>query len=77
MRRLAVAIEQFGRLEYGVEDDTPLFGITAVLVAGGVCELLIAWLGGRLDVTREQLVHEGARLVVAIGDVANALAEKP
>jgi hypothetical protein len=77
MRRLAAGIEQLGRMEYGVEGAAePLIRITAILVAGGVSELLIAWLDGRLDVTREQLVSDCARLVVAIGGTANAIAQQ-
>jgi AcrR family transcriptional regulator len=78
MRRLADAIEELGRTEYALEDEVePLIGITAHLVAGGVAELLIAWLDGRLEVTRDELVRDCARLVVAIGDAANAIAQEP
>lgn len=77
MRRLASMVEQLGRLEYGLGDAErePLVGMTAILVAGGVCELLIAWLDGRLEISREQLVVDTAALVVAIGDVAQTLAD--
>jgi AcrR family transcriptional regulator len=75
MQRLAAAIEQLGRMEYGMYDESQaVVGIAATLVAGGVAELLIAWLDGRLDVSEEQLIGDCAQLVVAIGDVANAIA---
>ena len=43
--------------------------LTAQMLVGGLTETLIAWLGGRLDVSREQLVDHAAALFVAAARV--------
>jgi hypothetical protein len=48
---------------------------SAVLV-GGFGELLIAWLDGRIDVTREQLIEDATALFLALGDAAAGIAAR-
>jgi AcrR family transcriptional regulator len=43
--------------------------LTALFAVGGAGELLIAWLTGTLDVSRERLVDHGARLFAACASV--------
>ncbi len=51
---------------YGADAlDRDAAALTAQMLVGGLAETLIAWLGGRLDVTREQLVDHAAALFVA------------
>jgi AcrR family transcriptional regulator len=57
----------------GAGPPTALSRITTTLLGGGVVELMTAYLHGRLDVGREELVHHCACLVVGIGEVANRL----
>jgi len=77
MARLADAIELIGRTEYPMtESDTPLARVTATLVAGGVAELMTAWIDGRLGVDREHLIRDLARLAIRIGDTAAELARE-
>jgi AcrR family transcriptional regulator len=76
MRRVADVIEQLGRSTYGgstVGDDS-LLRITAALVAGGIAEVMFAWIDGRLVADRDELVEHLARLVVGIGDTARGIA---
>jgi len=47
---------------------------TAYLLAGGLAELLVAWLDGQVALTREQLIDDCTRLFVATGETALALA---
>jgi len=58
------------------EADIPLARVTATLLAGGVTELMVAWIDGRLEIDRETLVRDCARLAVRIGDAATELARE-
>ena len=49
---------------------------TALLLAGGLAELLIAWVDGDLDSTRDELVDDCAALLAATGEAAVALARR-
>ena len=49
---------------------------TALLLAGGLAELLIAWLDGDLESTRDELVDDCAALLAATGEAAVALARR-
>jgi AcrR family transcriptional regulator len=48
--------------------------IAAAVLVGGLSELLVAWLDGRIDVTREQLVDDATGLFLALGDAAGRIA---
>lgn len=66
----------FARGFYGREADTdPIGDVAAALLVGGVAELLIAWLDGRLALTREQLVDDLTALFVVTGEGALAIAD--
>ena len=41
---------------------------------GGTRELVLAWLDGRIDVPREQLVDDATALFLAVGEAAAAVA---
>jgi AcrR family transcriptional regulator len=74
MRAMAKLIADHGRLAYGAapEADT-LVEITASLLAGGLAELLIAWLDGAIDATRDQLVADCAALFMVTAEGAAAI----
>jgi AcrR family transcriptional regulator len=55
------------------ESDT-IVDLTASVLVGGMAELLIRWLDGSLDVTREQLIDDLTELFVATGESAAAIA---
>jgi AcrR family transcriptional regulator len=62
---------------YGVRGDAdPIGDVAAALLVGGIAELIIAWLDGRLHVTRAQLVDDVVELFVITGEGAVAIARK-
>lgn len=44
--------------------------VAAAIVVGGFSQLLIDWLAGHIDVTRDQLVDDATMLFLALGDAA-------
>jgi AcrR family transcriptional regulator len=66
------AIDRHGRPRRGEQ----IGRIGAAMLVGGTSELVLAWLDGRIDVPREQLVDDATALVLAIGDTAAAVAER-
>jgi hypothetical protein len=77
MRAMARLIADHGRLAYGAprEADT-LVEITASLLAGGIAELLIAWLDGAIDATRDELVEDCAALFMVTAEGAAAIGRR-
>lgn len=77
MRTLAELIALQGRASFGVaEGDEGLVAVSSSLLAGGIAELLIAWLDGGLAVSREDLVEDCAELLVAVGEGAARIARR-
>lgn len=59
----------------GASSDREQVGrVTAAILVGGFSELLAGWLGGRIEVDREQLVDVATQLFLAIGAAANEIA---
>jgi len=52
----------------------PIGRIGAALLVGGAGELIVAWLDGRIDVSRDQLVDDATELFLAMGEAAARLA---
>jgi AcrR family transcriptional regulator len=50
--------------------------IAAAMLVGGLSELLVAWLDGRIKVSRDQLVDDATALVLALGDAAAGIARQ-
>jgi len=77
MRTLAQLIALQGRASFGTHaGDEGLLQVTSSLLAGGIAELLIAWVDGELAVSREDLVEDCAELVVAVGEAAARIARR-
>ncbi len=75
MRELAALIAALGQASYEMPPDAePMALMTSRVIAGGLVELLIAWLDGELEIDRERLIADGAALIVGLGDTAAALA---
>jgi AcrR family transcriptional regulator len=55
-------------------DADRLVGVTAIMLAGGMAELFVAWLDGEVAATRDELVEDCATLLAATGDAASAIA---
>lgn len=49
-----------------------LGGVAAAMLVGGFSEVLMAWLDGRITVSRKQLVDETTRLFLAVGEAATS-----
>lgn len=70
-------LARFGRGFYGRDQDTdPIGDVAAALLVGGMTELLLAWLDGRLALTREQLIEDVSALFVITGEGALAISRR-
>jgi AcrR family transcriptional regulator len=74
LHELAGVIGAFGEASYDLLPSEPLAKMTSTVLAGGVVELLIAWLDGSIETTQEQLIVNGAALIVGLGDTAHTIA---
>ena len=71
MQLLTSVVASLGRAAYGGADEhDPVLTLTATLVAGGIAELMIAWLNGAIELPSEEFVDHCARLILAIGETA-------
>jgi AcrR family transcriptional regulator len=52
----------------------PFVELTSIVLAGGLTELMIVWLGGGLEMSRDELVESCVQLLVATGEGAAAIA---
>jgi AcrR family transcriptional regulator len=75
LRMFAGMVAAEGRRFYGLQGaNERLMQTTALMLAGGLAETLLAWQDGRLSVGREQLVEDCTELFVATGEAAVRLA---
>jgi AcrR family transcriptional regulator len=71
LRMFAELVAGQAREFYGADDVAdPLVEMTALMLAGGLSEILLAWLDGTLVVEREQLIDTCADLFGALGQSA-------
>jgi AcrR family transcriptional regulator len=76
LRMFATLVAEQARQFYGVPGEAdPLVEITALMLAGGLAETLLAWLDGTLQVTREQLIDDCSDLFEAMGRTALRLVQ--
>ncbi len=76
MQAMGHLVAAYARRFYGLEEDTdPIGDITAAFLVGGVSELLVAWLHGRVEVDREQLIEDLTELWVIAGEGAVRIAQ--
>jgi AcrR family transcriptional regulator len=66
------------RAFYGTPEEADrMVRLTSFMLVGGLAETLIAWLGGELDITRDELIDDCTDLFVAMGEAAlNISAER-
>jgi AcrR family transcriptional regulator len=70
-------VGSYGREFYGhAADPDPISDIAAVVLVGGMTELMIAWLDGRLEIGRERLIDDFTELFVITGEGAVAIARR-
>ena len=68
----AAAAERHDRLPAGDH----IGRVGAAVLVGGFGELLVAWLDGRIDMSREQLIEDATALFLALGDAAAGIAAR-
>ena len=74
---LVAAVEQYSVERHGPPRPGEQIGrIGAAILVGGTSELVVAWLDGRIDVDRDQLVDDATALFLAIGEAAAAVASQ-
>ena len=72
---LVAAVEQYAAERHGPPPPGEQIGrIGAALLVGGTSELIVAWLDGRIDMTRDQLVDDTTALFLALGEAAADIA---
>ncbi|MFP5254426.1 MAG: TetR/AcrR family transcriptional regulator [Acidimicrobiia bacterium] len=68
-------VEQAGVERHGRPRPGERIGrLTAAILVGGTGEMVAAWLDGRLDGPREQLIDDATELFLAMGDTAATIA---
>lgn len=74
---LVTTVEQHAAATQGaLAPGDPIGRIGAALLVGGAGELVVAWLDGRIDVDRDQLVDDATELLLAMGEAAARLAAR-
>jgi AcrR family transcriptional regulator len=75
--QLVSVVERAGAERYGDLPEGEHVGrLGAAIVVGGAGELVVAWLDGRIDVTREQLVDDATEILLAVGEAVARLASR-
>ena len=68
-------VEQAGIQRHGPPRKGEHIGrIGAAIVVGGASELIVAWLEGRIDASKDQLIDDGTELLISIGERAATVA---
>ena len=62
------------RAQGGEMEEDSVTKVALSLVVGGMAELLITWLQGRLEVTIDELIEDASQLFVALGEAAEGIA---
>jgi AcrR family transcriptional regulator len=65
-------VQEFAQARAGTRNDDPIGTIGAAIAVGGTSEMILAWLDGRIDCSREQLVDDATVLFRAIGRAAES-----
>jgi AcrR family transcriptional regulator len=72
---LVALVEEAGAQRHGRPRRGERIGrVTAAILVGGASELVVAWLDGRIDGPRAQLVDDATELFLALGDTAATVA---
>lgn len=72
---LVASVEQHAAAAQGpLPAGEPIGRIAASLLVGGVGELVVAWLDGRIAADRDRLVDDATELLLAMGDAAARIA---
>ena len=63
------------RAQGGEVEEDSVTKVALSLIVGGMAELLITWLQGRLEVTIDELIEDASRLFVVLGEAAQDIAQ--
>src|SRR5690606_19874425 len=67
--QLVTAVEEAGAQRFGALPAGERVGrVGAAILVGGAGELVVAWLDGRIDITRDQLVDGAPEIFLAVGE---------
>jgi len=72
---VVAAVEEQGTRVRGA-GDAGVGRIAAAILVGGLSELVVAWLDGRIDVPRERLVDDATELFMGLGAAASGIAAR-
>jgi AcrR family transcriptional regulator len=75
-RRIETGLATAAFIQGAAAGRDPITPISAAVLVGGFSELLVAWLDGFVDVSREQLVDDATELFVALADSAAHIAAR-
>jgi AcrR family transcriptional regulator len=74
--QMVALVEMVANQRHGALPEGEQIGrIGASILVGGTGELVVAWLEGRIPVSREQLVEDATEVFMAVGEVVARLAE--
>ncbi len=75
VQTLAQSLSDFGHEHHKSDGQTdPIAAVTAALLVGGTMEVILNWLDGRIEMSRDQLIEDIAALWIMAGDGAVARA---
>lgn len=75
VQSLAQSLSDFGHEHHKADGQTdPIAAVTAALLVGGTMEVILNWLDGRIEMSRDQLIEDIAALWIMAGDGAVARA---
>lgn len=67
-----LVLQDNSRRDVGAQDER-IGRLGAAVLVGGFSELLVAWIGGRLDLTAEQLIDDTTEVFLAVWDATRRL----
>lgn len=67
-----LVLKDNSRRDVGAQDER-IGRLGASVLVGGFSELLVAWIGGRLDLTAEQLIDDATEVFLAVWDATRRL----
>jgi AcrR family transcriptional regulator len=70
----AFIVEDARRRQRAAADDDPTTALTAAVLVGGMSEVMLAWIEGRIEIGREQLVEDLTAMFVALCEGAGRVA---
>ena len=67
-----MVLQDNSRRDVGAQDEH-IGRLGAAVLVGGFSELLVAWIGGRIDLTAEQLIDDATEVFLAVWDATRRL----